>query len=116
MALGQKTLAWTEVKPGTEKDAAWKTYFRNLGWAPAVVDSGKPYTMPVEWPEHLPHDWEPMAPRRVAPVVTVEVPLRPGRRANLLVPMDAPRYAEMVERAKTADPADWEWHPRGIIR
>jgi uncharacterized short protein YbdD (DUF466 family) len=40
--------------------------------------------------------------------------LRPGRRANLLVPKGVPRYEQMVERAKTADPADYEMVERGI--
>jgi len=30
-----------------------------------------------------------------------------GRRANLLVPRSSPRYEQMVERSKKADPADW---------
>jgi hypothetical protein len=40
---------------------------------------------------------------------------RPGRRANLLVPKDNPRYPEMCERAKNGDPANWKWHERGIM-
>lgn len=41
---------------------------------------------------------------------------RPGRRANVLVWTDAPQYAACVEKAKTADPAEWRWddHARGI--
>jgi hypothetical protein len=37
-----------------------------------------------------------------------------GRLANLLVRKTIPGYERMVERAKTADPAEWCWHPEGI--
>ena len=45
----------------------------------------------------------------------VETPKSPpGRRANLLVPRGVPQYADMVERSKTADQADFEMVERGI--
>ena len=50
---------------------------------------------------------------RLRLVETTPRPL-PGRRANLLVPRGVPRYADMVERSKTADPADFEMVDRGI--
>jgi hypothetical protein len=41
---------------------------------------------------------------------------KPGRRANVFVHRDCPRYGEMCERAHKpeADPAEFEWHPEGI--
>lgn len=40
----------------------------------------------------------------------------PGRCANLFVRSDMPRYAEMLERTKNADPKDWRSDPaRGGI-
>lgn len=33
---------------------------------------------------------------------------QPGRRANVLVPADAPQYPRLLEASKTADPADWK--------
>lgn len=41
---------------------------------------------------------------------------RPGRRANVIVPKECPRYEEMRQRASKADsdPAEWEWHEKGI--
>jgi hypothetical protein len=49
---------------------------------------------------------------------------RPGRRANVFVPADAPQYARLLEALKTADPADWKldeaerpgvWVARGLV-
>lgn len=60
MALGRQTQGWFAVVPGSEEDQAWRAYFQNLGWMPAVVNSGNPYTMPMRLPSWLPHDWEPM--------------------------------------------------------
>jgi hypothetical protein len=42
-------------------------------------------------------------------------PPAPGSRANGRVPSEAPQYAAMCERAKTADPADWRWYDGGIM-
>jgi hypothetical protein len=42
-------------------------------------------------------------------------PLPFAGRANLRVPEGAPNYADMVERATTADPADWKWYDGGIM-
>jgi hypothetical protein len=38
---------------------------------------------------------------------------RPGRRANVFVPADAPQYPRWREASKTADPADWKLDERG---
>jgi hypothetical protein len=38
---------------------------------------------------------------------------QPGSRANLFVPAAAPGYAEMIERARAADPLDWKWDEKG---
>jgi hypothetical protein len=49
---------------------------------------------------------------RLPPQAPREKP--PGHRANLIVPRDAAAFQAMVERSKTADPADWCWDPKGI--
>jgi hypothetical protein len=41
------------------------------------------------------------------PVPRIEGPKLPGRRGNVFVPVGVPQYPAMVERCKTADPADW---------
>jgi hypothetical protein len=41
-------------------------------------------------------------------------PLPFAGRANLRVSAAAPHYADMVERAKAADPAEWKWYDGGI--
>ena len=55
----------------------------------------------------------PIDPNRIA---LPAPPPRPGRRANVIVPRECPRYEEMHQRALKADsdPAEWEWHPKGI--
>jgi hypothetical protein len=38
---------------------------------------------------------------------------RPGRRANLFVPTEAPQYGAAYDWAQAADPADWRGDPAG---
>lgn len=42
-------------------------------------------------------------------------PPAPGRRANILVRKENPRFAEMCEKAKKSDEAEWKWHMHGIV-
>jgi hypothetical protein len=72
------------------------------------VGDGPEMTVPEslpQWfdPSFLPtKNWRPAAP----------IEARPSRfalhnRANVFVPIDDPRYPQMLERSKTADPLDW---------
>ena len=65
MELGRQMKTWFLVERGSEEDREWQAYFQKLGWTPSFVRSGSnPYTMPMQWPSHLPHDWEPL-PRAI---------------------------------------------------
>lgn len=48
-------------------------------------------------------------PKRLPPPIDT----RPGRRANVFVPPEAPQYARCRERTKDADPADWKYDEQG---
>lgn len=61
MAFGRQNQSWFAVQRGTEQDSAWLAYFQSLGRIPMIVRKAeKEYTMPIEWPSWLPHDWEPL--------------------------------------------------------
>ncbi len=61
MSFGRQNKSWFAVQVGSQQDKDWKAYFQNLGWTPTTVfNAHQSYTMPIELPSWLPHDFEPM--------------------------------------------------------
>ena len=53
---------WAAIEPRSDADKAWRAYFNDIGFTPAVVKMGGTYTMPVPMPYDLPHNWQPIPP------------------------------------------------------
>ena len=59
-------LTWFAVQFGSEEHRSWMAYFENLGWIPMAMRTlceGQFATMPIQWPEWLPMDWDPLNKR-----------------------------------------------------
>lgn len=103
--------------------AAWREYFRWLSWTPfwfaeverlheVSAESKASWTAPIDHPDKFTCQFRPATPRPNGGVSNPEVP---GDRANLFVGYDKPGYQAMIDRAKSADAADWCWyknHPK----
>lgn len=95
----------TDPRTGISTQEKFRSFPPNSGELKAFCDVRDAYLCRINTYRHLPPRMAlPPPPRSDAP----------GRRANLLVPKGVPRYEEMVKRSKTADPAEWCTHPRGI--
>lgn len=56
--------SWSEIKPRSEADNAWLSYFDSIGWRPYVLSLDRSYTMPAALPSDLPKGWEPLGPKQ----------------------------------------------------
>jgi hypothetical protein len=95
----------TDPRTGISTREKFRAFPPNSGELKAYCDERDAYLTRINTYRRLP-------PRRALPPPSADKP--PGRLANVLVPRNAPQYEKMVERSKTADPAEWCWHDRGI--
>jgi hypothetical protein len=113
------------INPRDNKQSwkAWSDYFGWLNWCPFWFrrvemlhsedkHSNASWTAPAKIPDA--DGFPRFKPASAKKFLQSERNKTPGWRANLFVGSDKPRYQQMVERAKTADPQDWTWAPGGI--